>query len=487
MTKIYKKYLTTTLLIVLAILPLLAVTQPLLLVDPPVWPDEPIFASIADNFASTGELKTSIHGSQAAAQKNSIYGYPPVYFYVLGSWVWFFGDSIEAIRLSSVTIAVLTLVTFFFLALKLTGNKLIAFYAVLALSLDYQFSQASRISRMEILVIFFTLVSILLTLHARTKKKSSLYVAAGIFSALSFLTHPIGLLAFTINFLFILLSAGSIRSKIKPLLLLITPLAFGLCLWIFNLGPLDHFLADLQKHLSRKANLRPYIFTLFQIDFNFKMTLLSEIAIILWIAILGLVRSVKRHQNLISSELLLILVSVVVSLAFIISGKEVWYLTYLTPFAYLAVIFLLKNALHFKSKLIITLAILLLNLPLFFNLAQLNNIFVNNSDKNYHLFASQISEILKNSQPICISSIPDPYFELKLNPNADLYEFIYLDTDVKKQTAFMDNCNSVVLNFAIDPTSNDYIKRNVDKQLLFGTPPGYATYLIILRDKKDRI
>ena len=131
------------------LLPLFFTAGILFLTDPLVWSDEAIYVDIAKNWLQTGVLKTSMFGDAVYGLQTIAAWYPPLYFYVLGFWLKFFGTSIESVRVLSLFCATGALVSLFFLAKNLFKNRSLALLTVLLISTDYFFGRSSRIARMD--------------------------------------------------------------------------------------------------------------------------------------------------------------------------------------------------------------------------------------------------------------------------------------------------------------------------------------------------
>ena len=104
-----------SLLIALAILPLLLASYFLFLKDPPVWPDEATSFHQAQALLQTGKINADNYGGIPIEAKKAGLGFPPLYFITLGTWTNVFGGSIESIRALSVMLATLTATVFFFI------------------------------------------------------------------------------------------------------------------------------------------------------------------------------------------------------------------------------------------------------------------------------------------------------------------------------------------------------------------------------------
>src|SRR3990167_9666327 len=183
--------------ILLALLTVFILQSTILIVkDPPVWPDEAIYADIAKNWMTDRRLGPDVWQDAYLGARQHFYSYPPIFLYSLGVWFKTFGFSIISQRLFSLTIGVAFAIVFFFFAKSFFKNNplLYALLPLFTLTIDPFFAQSTRISRPEIVVIFFGTVSLLM-LRIPSSPKTNLKVrglaviCSGVFSSLAFLTH----------------------------------------------------------------------------------------------------------------------------------------------------------------------------------------------------------------------------------------------------------------------------------------------------------
>ena len=122
----------------------------LILKNPPVWPDEAIYADIVDNFINEKKMAPNIWQEAYPGATEHFYSYPPVFFYLLAGWVKLFGFSILTLRVFSVVSSAIFAVVFFSFAKLFFRGKNAAFYALLpiiGLSFDHFFAQFYLLSR----------------------------------------------------------------------------------------------------------------------------------------------------------------------------------------------------------------------------------------------------------------------------------------------------------------------------------------------------
>lgn len=478
---VQKKYIPF-LLFFLILIPFILITSILLLKDPVIWPDEPIFFNAARNFIESGLITTDIHGKLAPYLKNNIYAYPPLYFYLLGLWIKIFGEDIEVLRGLSVFIGIGTLGVFFYLSYKLTRSNFYSLLSTLYLSLDYSFSRAARLIRMEGLTLFFSLTAFLFLFLALDKKKElqgrliskenkSLFLLVGLFAGLSLLTHPMGVIAPMMLITCIFFLPSKISEKIKIMAVTGIPILVEVGIWFISIkNSFSSIVSQLQYQIIRKSELSTYLFLSFEMDFRNFLVFICNLSIFLILSY-HLFKNRKSIDKNLGS--FLTLTGLLVTFILVILSKEMWYIVYIQPFIILSSVLLLKAFPKNSCIWILVISAFLLN----FSLTITN--FNKTAGLNYHEFTEEISKYIPDGKNVCLTTIPDPYFDLQKNKSLKLYEFLYTSSQNIDRKGFLDNCDLLVINYMPDRFTLDYIE--VNKKSIIQINRHYQTNIIELK------
>lgn len=472
MNQRFRELLISSEVFLIALLPFLFFSVVLLLKDPSIWPDEPVFFDAARNFIESGLITTDIHGKLAPYLQDNVYAYPPLYFYTLGAWIKIFGEDIEVLRRLSVILGMGVLGIFFYLSYKLTQSKFFSTLATLYLSMDYNFSRSTRLVRMEVLALIFFLASFLFLLLAYDKRKKLFFLLSGLFSGLSLLTHPMGIVAPAVLGVSILLWPTKVKEKIKIIAFVGFPIAIEILIWFLSIkNSLSSIIGQLQYQIIRKNELSTYLFISFEQDFRLFLIFVINLCILTLFSyqIFKNKESFKRNFRQ-----LLILIGFLISFVLVILGKEMWYLVYFSPFTVLASALLLKSFSKNSYIWILVAASFLLNISL-----TITNL-TKTMDLDYHEFTKEISQYIPDGKHVCLTTIPDPYFDLQKNKSLKLYEFLYTSSQSIDRKGFLDNCEFLIINYPPDKFTLDYIEAN--KKSIIQVNKGYQTNIIELED-----
>lgn len=486
----------SSLWIVIALLPLLFVSSLFFLKDPPVWPDEPIFFEMAKNMSETGKAITTLYSGTDSDIGQTGLGYPPLYFKLLGVWISAFGETIEVMRGFSLLIALASLSLFFFVIREVFQKKSFAVLGVILLSLNIYFSRASRLGRMEILALFFILLSSLFFLQFLKNHKRSSFIFAGFASAMAILSHPMGLMSALILGLCVLFRISPVKEKLVLLALLALPLALAGLIWVFSSGvSVDSIISTYLAHWQDKSPKIPYVFTLFNTDFSWRLFFATQIVIFLIFIIL--------FQKFPLKGRLFVLVGTIITALLTIMGKENGYQLYLQPFIILEAIYIIDYLKSKEGELMALgyIGIILVTFYTSLNIQFLNNdnlaitnpvsrSFAGSLNSDYHKYTSQIFSSLPQDKPtnLFIAAVPDPYFGLSKRGNFRMYEapdpyFPISDTEYRKT---LDSVDYLVLTWIPHKFLADYIKKNTLEELLIGGPGQYRVLIIKLKPKNER-
>lgn len=231
----------------------------LLLCIPPLpWFDETFFASITASYNATGKFNLDI---APFAYNGEILLYGPVYFWITSFVTKIFGFSIFSFRLPGVIFGFLCLWAFYKI-LRLHLRKEISFLITVATAADPLFSSMMQSGRMELVALFFVLLSLYIYFKATVKLyKSSnllLFAVSGTAFSVALLTTPrIGVILaalFIIQLIYLLKEWNKV--KILQILAFGSTLTFTYLLWVYlAFGSITNFIAyyaDFQGYLGTR-------------------------------------------------------------------------------------------------------------------------------------------------------------------------------------------------------------------------------------------
>ncbi|MFH1279979.1 MAG: glycosyltransferase family 39 protein [Candidatus Beckwithbacteria bacterium] len=150
-------------------------SKSLLLVDPIVFPDETLFATVGYSLVAPDQFSSnwfSTHLAQAEASEMIYHG--PLYYYFLAGVFKFFSFGINQLRLASLVLGLVSLGLIYWLLtrMKEKNDQWTSLLGMLVVGSDYFFLRSSRFGRQEMMVIMFSLLG-LVSYFSWLKKKSS--------------------------------------------------------------------------------------------------------------------------------------------------------------------------------------------------------------------------------------------------------------------------------------------------------------------------
>ncbi len=482
-----------------------------LLNDPPVWPDEAIYADIAANVLNENRLGTNLWQGTIPNVEQHAFWYPPAFFYTLSLWFKVTGFSIVSQRTLSVIVGIGFILFFYFAGRNIlagmgkyskVSDSWLLIFVIGAMMVDFIFQKANRISRPEIFVLFWgslaTLFMSKLWLGKSTRLKEYFWlVLSGLCSAMAFLNHTIGafFFIFLLTSLFIYNSWRVIKSF--KLYLFILSFILPLVIWLISIFPdiailkEQLFLATVRKNLEE-----PWLWSeLLNQGWLHRLILASYLTI----TFLFFLLSFNRRK-----EQLLVSIGLILSWGFSLYGKMGWYLVFPIPFVYLSLLLFLKRTSArweegrsigkelFLFAVAVTIIISVLNI----NVSYISNMkFLEDDEYSYESFTKEILEKIPDQKTVFLSAIPDPYFEFKnLKRSNRLYEFPVLQTSKKNYLDVLNNTDYIIYNGSYDYlVFGNFLQRYILKNQLRIERVGHANqyeFLIIElkpRDQRDQL
>ncbi len=469
------------------ILPFVFLTKALLFTNPPVWPDEPVFTSIAKHVADTGKIGTVIYGINDFKTDQGSFPYPPVYFWVLGAWGKYFGFSIASVRALSIGIALLTLLILYGILIELFKKPYVATIGLILITTDIWFNRISRLGRMEILVSFFTAAAFYAFLIMRRQKRirAGHILLTGVLAAAAFLTHPIGILAtMTISALTVM-SRIRKSDKIKIISCLVICLTALTGIWLVSLGTIfPYFLKELRYAALRKSTLPPYILHLVTTSDVWKYIWLGHLT--LFAIALNQIYRRKKYS------VLFFLVPVILAYGLVYFGTEMWYIGYLQPwmtfFSIATLLSINKRTLLYQFTVLLIIVITVINVIMFGTNAGVSDT-IHAAGGNYAKFSQAVDKEVPQRARVLVSVIPDPTYLLweKRSTTGVLEFFMPPLNTASNYKKILDTVDVVVANKFLEPMLPSYVRQNTA-----GTPRtiysgGYSATVYILVPKNQRV
>lgn len=387
--------------------PFTFLTYRLFLWGPPVWPDEAIITDAARTLIKTGHIATDIFQAAVPGAQSHFYFYPPFYFFVLAQWIRLFGASIESGRLMSVLIGAGALIIFGILIRRVYRSHILTMAGIFFLGIDPSFGIASRTARMDIVVFFLLILTVLMLVIAREKKGFGLYVGAGVVAAAAVMTHPAGLIALAVGILLILAGADRRNIQLLRILALLAPSLIALAGWIISMGThVSSFIEQYQLQFMLKASQLSNLVDSFHEDRLWQI-LLVIIAALLIAQFVAVIRWRKKLD-------IVWLGGFIVGIALMYFGKEFWFFLYIEPFFILILIALLAKLPDYSPVgriSILTLFSLALAVTLL--LTRESWMSFMGFSKSYHEVTRNVASFIPNGSHVLIAAIPDPYFDLR--------------------------------------------------------------------------
>jgi hypothetical protein len=370
------------------------------------------------------------------------YWQPPLYFLYIASVFQFTGPGLVPLRLASTAAAVAVLILTYLLAVRTGLGSWVSLLPVCLVALDAVFLRGALMGRMDMLALFFILLSLWLATKSDAPLNSFL---TGIVCALAGLTHPVGAVAAISVVIWRLLS----RETRTPRVLL--PLLIGILLpflpWLAYIA-LDppSFVAQFGGQLARKSvghvsvAFLPTSFFRLIAQYAFEDGRLIDVVWVLPLLFFGMAGLRDTELRLRPNDsperrsLLLLCGCQVLTIAVVLLNSEFWYTLYIIPITAIGLCHLLNNGRSFASlgwaRIALTSVVLVWiggflcsNLQHALRLNYLENV-VYRSETDYGGWSSETGRKIPPGSRVLLSIIPDPYFGLKIRNDLSFREYL---------------------------------------------------------------
>ena len=222
------------------------------------WCDEAWFASPSYNLARHGFMGMTIldpHGFIHTTYVQGIDRYTfwvmPGYLLLQAAWYKMVGVSVFSMRATSVLWSAAALVSWFFIARWIIGDRRVALLAVFLLATEKHFVFSAATGRMDMMCFSLGLISLAAYIRLRSNFTLALFVASSV-SAINFFTHPNAIFGiFAVAFLALYFDRN--RITIRALLLAASPFLFLGLLWGLYLAQAPHAVVVSQFNAQAKV------------------------------------------------------------------------------------------------------------------------------------------------------------------------------------------------------------------------------------------
>jgi hypothetical protein len=426
----------------------LTLSSRLLLIDPPVHPDETYFLDSAVSLQQSGYLKTQLYGPTGLSNAQiRNYHYPPLYPELLRFWFKLTNYDIGQLRLLSVIFGGICIVLWYGVMYTVSKKWLHSILSSGVLLFYGPFGISSRVLRMEIIIITLIATSILIIVQQR--KTTISLLSLGCLVALLPLFHVAGLVA---CLLLLIWAYFHLQLKMHTFLrLLVLPVLIGIAYWLFRYSDrLDLLFQQLLLQVQYKAGRISLITQLFSTQPIWRITIISLLITSGVSLIIGWYYDQKR--------LVISGVGIMITFLVIWYGKEQWYLVYLI-FPLLLLLAQLKASRQQSLRLISTVVITVLLIT--FSNQQYSFLQATRTKvTDYHQLVTAISRSLPNkSVSILVSSLPDPTIGLWQKGYTTIHAVPHLSRP-NEITSFIKNHDYLIVNFATNAEFRQILEKS---------------------------
>lgn len=459
----------------------------------PIWPDEALWADVANNILSNHFLiKSDLYKGFVSGIENFSYGYPPASFYLLAGWFKIIGMSIYSQRLLSIILSLFFLIIYSFFSRKFLSSNLFSILPIFFLIFDYTFLRSSVLGRPEILVLILGFINLYFLTKISEKKVSSkirrfLLIACGLLLGASFLIHYTSLLFILTALIYLPLLLRFKAISIKETFFFLIPLFTLSFIWLiyiyFHLSFFNGYFNSV--FLIKTKRSLSWIWSVF----GFQPMANKLIYLGYFITTWEYINFTLQQKNIKHYLLLLCLLS---AWLFSYFYNLEWSFVTITPFIYLSLSLMIKYYLSFnqvKFGLVSSVAILLFTLNFYI---YSNNIISLGGDKySYEIFTEKLRDVIPDNKTIYISAIPDPYFGFKKDRSNNLHQFpdIY-GVPKEKLLNILNATDYIIINQSLGPNSDlviKYIQKNVQTIYHVGEKNQYEADVVHLKRTEERV
>ena len=384
--------------------------KPLLLKEPPVWPDDSLFASPAYILATHGYLGSELYYGIVPGLERYTYSNPPLYFLFLAGIIKLFGMNILVLRWTSVALGMSLFVLLFFLAKAVARTGWVGILACTLLAIDPEFLRGCRIARPDILcVVLITAASYFYARCINCPAHKVNLTMTGLCMGLAVLTHPLGLIAVISICIHYFINVARGKARLSGTVYLLIPFLLLIALWgIYIAQHYTYFEKQMLGQFGRKMGVRYWLWSLWG-QSGRRVSLLIYIAATLGIFTISL----RGKDN--SLFFLSLLCSTALIMA--LSGREMWYSIYYAPFCAFAVALCAGRLWRIRAP-VPCIALFFIGFLIYNNAADYRWTYIATMRYDYSGICEDIEKELRPHSTIFLHCVPDPYFCLINSPKS---------------------------------------------------------------------
>lgn len=405
------------------------------LIDKTPFPfsDENFFANHAYSLTGKENLSSTPFENRlsAIAASTTSTNYGPIFFWILAIPLKFFNYSIVTVRLTSVFLGTVTIITAFFLTKTLTKSRALSLLTMLLLSIEFHFLISARVARPEIAVMLFSYISFLFYVRTWNNPSNKNHLLTSFFCTFGLFTHFLsGVIPIAVILSHSLLTK---KGSLKGFLLLISLPIVSLLFFILQVF---HFRSQSQMKDAYQILSGSFIPSFASLEYIFHINIFTKGRFVIYL-ISFLLLLIHRKKN--DSKIFCLLIFFVTFLIAIYRSSS-WYLGLLTFPALLCLVNLKKPPLPVAF---------LISLVIFSSVADQTLTLHFSSNYSYNNYGEEISSKIEPNSKVFITELqPDPYLYLvEKRPDLKLGSFQAID-NYKKSLSLADsviaNTNDVI-------------------------------------------
>lgn len=204
-----------------------------LAISPLPWFDETYFVSISKSLAETGKFVAEV--SKEMGRKEERFTYGPVFFMLQAMSYKVFGFSIYSFRWIPLVFGFLTVMMTAIVLRRFNSSPKVVGLMIVLFLLDPFLNMVLHEGRMDLVVIFFMLISMHLLFKGMETERYKMYFFSGLSSSVALLTTPrVAFLYIALGLILLFsLEGKSLKQSLLKISLWIAPIIFLYTAWVF--------------------------------------------------------------------------------------------------------------------------------------------------------------------------------------------------------------------------------------------------------------
>lgn len=431
---------------------------------PPPWPDEPFYLELIDNLANNGIFGTDFYGKAAGGQVEATLGIPPLFFIIMTPLFWIFKPSLELLRFTSISFAVVALSMAAVILRKLISRRWIAAATLALIAFHPYFVRGARIGRYEMFALMLVMFAayFFIKYQAQTMNGESglkYLLISSVFTGLLGITHPVNVFIYIAVLSALIVSNRFAKFIRLSLLYSIIPLIIFSFWAVYILLNFDLFMAQMGTGVARKQGL---FLMLAGIKAHY---IVIPVVIIFFIAALCFAKA-NRIKDF--RRMFICFIAAYAGLIYVV-WSEMWYIVY--PLTFLIMSAGVVFDLGLKSRSVVLKYASLVFIPIFLLLGW--NEYSKNmkehslSKMSFDEFCAElrVNELPEGSK-IYLAGIPDPYFCFDDVNKYKILGYMGVGATPDVQLMYKEIAESDYFFLGFEPSSMFLIDRGFDRELI---------------------